>query len=109
MTEIPELVELNTEIVGSVPDWLHGSLYRNGPGRFEYGNDTFKHLFDPSAMIQRLHFEDGKVFYQRKLIKSSHMLLNMQEERIVFPELGTWAEPDNIEEIPEKDIAKVHP
>ncbi|CBY33991.1 unnamed protein product [Oikopleura dioica] len=106
MSEIPEPVELKTEIIGTVPKWLFGSLYRNGPGKFEYGNDTFKHLFDPSAMIQRLHFEDGRVFYQRKLIKSTHTLLNMKEKRIVLTEMGTWTEPENTDEIHAEDISK---
>ena len=107
MREIPEPVALETEIIGCVPKWLFGSFYRNGPGKFEFGNDTFGHLFDPSAMIQRIHFENGKVTYQRKLVKSSHTLLNLKEERIVFTEMGTWTEPDNADEIHTEDISKV--
>ena len=107
MREIPEPVALETEIIGSVPNWLFGSFYRNGPGKFEFGNDTFGHLFDPSAMIQRIHFENGKVTYQRKLVKSSHTLLNLKEERIVFAEMGTWTEPANADEIQPEDISKV--
>ena len=107
MREIPEPVALEPEIIGAVPNWLFGSFYRNGPGKFEFGNDTFEHLFDPSAMIQRIHFENGNVTYQRKLVKSSHTLLNLKEERIVFAEMGTWSEPDNADEIHAEDISKV--
>lgn len=38
--------------VGELPDWLHGSLYRNGPGKYEVGEDKYQHWLDPLAMIQ---------------------------------------------------------
>ncbi|CAG5104199.1 Oidioi.mRNA.OKI2018_I69.chr1.g1139.t1.cds [Oikopleura dioica] len=104
MSEIPDPIEL-TEITGNIPEWLEGSIYRNGPGRYEYGNDTFKHLFDPSAMIQKLKFENGSVFYQRRLINSTHTMRNLEEERIVLTEMGTWTEPENFGEIHAEDIS----
>ena len=104
MSEILEPIEL-TEIAGKVPEWLEGSIYRNGPGRYEYGNDTFKHLFDPSAMIQKLKFENGRVFYQRRLINSTHTMRNLEEDRIVLTEMGTWTEPENFGEIHAEDIS----
>ena len=50
MKENPDFIKLNPE--GKLPDWLEGSLLRNGPGKYEFGNNTFKHFFDPSAIIQ---------------------------------------------------------
>jgi hypothetical protein len=41
------LESLPTE--GRFPDWLEGSLVRNGPGKFEAGNDLFNHHFDGFA------------------------------------------------------------
>ena len=106
MTEIPQPIEL-TEITGKIPQWLEGSIYRNGPGRYEYGNDTFKHLFDPSAMIQKLKFDNGRVFYQRRLISSTHTKRNLEEGRIVLTEMGTWTEPEDFGEIHAEDISTV--
>ena len=37
---------------GDIPGWLCGSLYRNGPGMYEVGEDKYKHWLDPLAMLQ---------------------------------------------------------
>lgn len=34
---------------------MKGSLYRNGPGLYEVGEDKYQHMFDPLAMLQRFH------------------------------------------------------
>ena len=81
------------EIVGSIPDWIAGSLYRVGPGKYEYGDDKYNHVFDPSAIVKRLHVKDQNVFFQRQFINSTHRASNVAEDRIVFAELGTWADP----------------
>ena len=36
---------------GQVPSWLSGSMYRTGPGVFQYGEDKFKHAFDGTAIL----------------------------------------------------------
>lgn len=41
------------KVIGTIPNWLNGSLLRNGPGRLKVGEMTFKHLFDSSALIHR--------------------------------------------------------
>ena len=63
MQEHPERVKLE-QIDGEVPSWLKGSMFRNGPGQYEYGQDHFKHIFDPSAIIQKIEFDNGDVHYQ---------------------------------------------
>lgn len=39
--------------LGNIPNWLKGSLIRNGPGSLKVGNETFSHLFDSSALLHR--------------------------------------------------------
>ena len=63
MREHPERVALS-KIDGQVPAWLKGSMFCNGPGQYEYGTDHFKHIFDPSAIIQKIEFDNGNVHYQ---------------------------------------------
>ena len=69
MEEHPERVALSN-IDGKIPTWLKGSMFRNGPGQYEYGMDHFRHIFDPSAIIQKIEFDNGKVHYQ---VKSSRI------------------------------------
>ena len=37
---------------GRVPPWVDGTFYRNGPAIYEWGDDQYKHFFDPTGMIQ---------------------------------------------------------
>ena len=90
--ETPEPVELQTE--GDIPDWLSGSFYRNGPGKFEFGEDHFKHMFDPMAIVQQIKIENKKVSFNSRYIESRNFKANSALNKIVYPELGTGAEPD---------------
>ena len=45
---------------GSLPDWLTGSLVRNGPGAFSFpGGSAVDHWFDGLAMLFRFTFDPG--------------------------------------------------
>lgn len=56
--------ELNIEslpVAGRLPDWLQGTLIRNGPGTFEVGTDRYRHWFDGLAITRssRLTWRGG--------------------------------------------------
>lgn len=40
-------------VAGNIPEWLNGSLIRNGPGSIKIGQEEFNHLFDSSALLHR--------------------------------------------------------
>ena len=85
------------EHFGRIPPWLNGSLYRNGPGKYEFGKDTFEHIFDPSAIVQQFVIREGEVFYNSRYVESSHYKQNLAKNAIVNPEIGTWGEdPEEI-------------
>ncbi|UIP00557.1 carotenoid oxygenase family protein [Halobaculum sp. CBA1158] len=47
-------------VEGSLPDWLTGSLIRNGPGAFSFpGGSAVDHWFDGLAMLYRFTFDPG--------------------------------------------------
>ncbi|KAI8111186.1 hypothetical protein M9434_004759 [Picochlorum sp. BPE23] len=49
-----------SEIRGSLPSWLHGTYYRNGPGTYENGTDGgMLHLFDGYGMVVKIDM-DGR-------------------------------------------------
>ena len=56
--------------IGDVPDWISGSLVQNGPGKFYFGSDVFRHLFDGSALVRQFIIEGGEVRYQCKFVKT---------------------------------------
>jgi Retinal pigment epithelial membrane protein len=76
-------------VSGAIPEWLSGSLLRNGPGSIKVGNTTFNHLFDSSALLHRFNINDGKVTYQCRFLKSEAYKKNLAANRIVLTEFGT--------------------
>jgi carotenoid cleavage dioxygenase-like enzyme len=66
-----ETDEIEIPVEGKVPDWLDGTLYRNGPGRFEVGNRRVSHQFDGLAKLYKFRFSRGTVHYATKFLKSA--------------------------------------
>ncbi|WP_253738842.1 carotenoid oxygenase family protein [Halohasta salina] len=58
------------QIEGSIPDWLAGTLIRNGPALFEAGSTRVNHWFDGLAMLRRYAFDDGEVRYSNRFLRS---------------------------------------
>jgi Lignostilbene-alpha,beta-dioxygenase and related enzymes len=65
-----EQEEYRPTVEGSIPDWLSGTLVRNGPGRFEAGGERVNHWFDGLAMLRRYAFEDGTVSYTNRFLRT---------------------------------------
>lgn len=63
-----ETVELPVE--GTVPDWLSGTLIRNGPGSFTVGETRLNHWFDGLAMLQKYEFDAGSVRYSNRFLRT---------------------------------------
>jgi beta,beta-carotene 9',10'-dioxygenase len=61
-------------VQGTLPGWLNGSLLRNGPAKFEVGEEHFRHWFDGLAMLHRFTFQDGTVSYANKFLQSEAYL-----------------------------------
>ncbi|WP_458187960.1 carotenoid oxygenase family protein [Haladaptatus sp. NG-WS-4] len=63
--------EIRTDLPvdGTLPEWLSGTLVRNGPGAFEIGETEVDHWFDGLAMLHRFTFDDG-VSYQNRFLRT---------------------------------------
>ncbi|HWL28487.1 MAG TPA: carotenoid oxygenase family protein [Burkholderiaceae bacterium] len=75
------------EVEGHLPTALQGTLYRNGPGRFELGGVRKRHLLDGDGMIQAFDFVDGKVRYRNRFVRTRKYLIERDAGRFVTP---TW-------------------
>jgi|HigsolmetaGSP12D_1036236.scaffolds.fasta_scaffold00215_6 carotenoid cleavage dioxygenase-like enzyme len=60
-----ELEREPLRIVGTFPEWLSGTLFRNGPAKW-----TEDHLFDGLAMIHKFSLERGKVTYSNRFLRT---------------------------------------
>lgn len=85
---------IEATVTGEIPSWINGSLYRNGPGRFEYGDTKYNHWFDGSALLHRFHITNGKVTYCNRFLRSDTYCKNTEANRIVVTEFGTMSYPD---------------
>lgn len=85
---------ISGKITGKIPNWIKGSLLRNGPGCLKVGDYTFEHLFDSSALLHRFHINNGKITYQNRFIQTNVYKKNKQAQRIVLTEFGTRSVPD---------------
>ncbi len=57
------------EVIGTVPADLNGVYLRNGPNRQFPAPGRF-HLFDGDGMIHAVHFENGKVRYRNRYVRT---------------------------------------
>ncbi|KAM4652429.1 carotenoid-cleaving dioxygenase, mitochondrial-like [Discoglossus pictus] len=83
-----------TKTTGTIPTWIKGNLLRNGPGKFEFGEDKYNHWFDGMALMHKFTIENGAVTYMSKFLESEAYKTNQSENRIVISEFGTMALPD---------------
>ncbi len=71
-TSLNSEIEIDSlPVEGNIPQWLNGSLFRNGPAKFETTQVSYNHWFDGLAMIHRYSFHAGQVAYQNRFLCTS--------------------------------------
>lgn len=77
------------DVRGSFPAWLRGTLIRNGPAKFEVGEQAYRHWFDGLAMLHRFRVEHGKVSYSNRYLRSRSFMEASEKGRISRNEFAT--------------------
>ncbi|XP_038548670.1 beta,beta-carotene 9',10'-oxygenase-like [Micropterus salmoides] len=85
---------ISTNITGKIPEWINGSFLRNGPGKFEIGNQKFNHWFDGMALLHQFKISNGQVTYKSRFLSSDSYQANKEHNRIAVSEFGTVTMPD---------------
>ncbi|WP_231967511.1 carotenoid oxygenase family protein [Mycobacterium sp. E136] len=74
----PQLTEYDyrvDDIGGTIPAELDGTLYRNGPGRWQdHSGRPLYHLFDGDGMLSAFTIADGAVHYKNRYVRTNHYL-----------------------------------
>ncbi|MCV7281632.1 carotenoid oxygenase family protein [Mycolicibacterium flavescens] len=61
------------EIDGTIPAELRGTLYRDGPGRWEdYTGRPLHHLFDGDGMLSAFTIDGSGVHYRNRYVRTNH-------------------------------------
>ncbi len=84
-----ELHDPDLPVQGDWPDWLAGTLFRNGPAQFEVGEEEYAHWFDGHAMLHAFRMGGGTVGYRNRFVQSQSRTEALQEGRIVRSEFAT--------------------
>ena len=58
------------QVEGEIPEWLQGSLLRNGPGQWEAGAQKVRHWFDGFALLHSFRIHSGQVTYQNRFLRT---------------------------------------
>lgn len=65
-----EISNQSLETKGSIPDWLAGTLVRNGPVYVTVHGKTNAHWFDGLAMLHAFSFQNGQVWYSNRFLRT---------------------------------------
>ncbi len=84
-----ELIIDELELSGKLPNWVEGTLLRNGPGTFKAGEQNYRHWFDGLAMLHKFTFRDGKVSYANKFLECNAYSEAKGEGKIAYSEFAT--------------------
>lgn len=89
-TETPGEIALDSlPVSGVMPEWLRGTLVRNGPGSFRAGQDQMRHWFDGIAMLHRFSFHAGRIAYANRFLDTSSYRSSREAGRMTYSEFAT--------------------
>ncbi|MEO0466049.1 MAG: carotenoid oxygenase family protein [Pseudomonadota bacterium] len=80
-------------ISGALPDEFEGSLYRNGPAWFRYGDDYTGHWFDGDGMVQRIAFGNGKAVHSGQFVQTHKHKAEQEAQKFLATGFGTAGDP----------------
>jgi carotenoid cleavage dioxygenase-like enzyme len=76
-------------VTGRIPEWLNGTLLRNGPGSFTVGQQRYRHWFDGLAMLHKFSFQGGRVSYANKFLETQVYKAARETGQISYSEFAT--------------------
>ncbi|TVQ00905.1 MAG: carotenoid oxygenase family protein [Balneolaceae bacterium] len=84
-----ELVIDKLNVTGKLPNWIEGTLYRNGPGMFKAGNQHYRHWFDGLSMLHKFTFKNGGISYANKFLQCKAYHEAKENDKISYSEFAT--------------------
>jgi len=84
-----EIAEPALPVDGDLPDWLSGTLIRNGPAQFEVGDRDYNHWFDGHAMLHAFRVADGTVAYRNRFLQTKSRTEALEQGEIARSEFAT--------------------
>jgi beta,beta-carotene 9',10'-dioxygenase len=77
-SDIPRL-----PVSGTLPTWLRGDLFRNGPALWQVGSTSLAHWFDGFAKLHRFGFAgDGTVSFRCRMLESEQYRVSLKRGKL---------------------------
>jgi all-trans-8'-apo-beta-carotenal 15,15'-oxygenase len=73
-----------SSITGKIPKDLRGTLYRNGPAKFEVGKVLVKHPWDGDGMITAISISDNGVWFRNRFVRTKGYLAEQAAGRVLY-------------------------
>jgi all-trans-8'-apo-beta-carotenal 15,15'-oxygenase len=73
-----------TEITGTIPPELQGTLFRNGPGLLDINGETIHHPFDGDGMITALSIKDGQAHLKSRYVQTKGYVAEKAAGKILY-------------------------
>ncbi|DBA67834.1 TPA: hypothetical protein ACH3X2_014183 [Trebouxia sp. C0005] len=74
-----------TDVEGVVPDTLRGTLFRNGPGRFERGQQKYEHMLDGDGYVCSFSFNnEGRMHFRSAYVRTSELEKEAEADAVLY-------------------------
>jgi carotenoid cleavage dioxygenase-like enzyme len=83
-------------IEGTIPSWLNGDYYTNGPARFERSGVRCNHWLDGDGFVHRLNFSSGRVSHTSRFVRTAKLVEEEQQRRFLYRAFGTGFPGDKL-------------
>jgi all-trans-8'-apo-beta-carotenal 15,15'-oxygenase len=101
-----------TDIEGSIPVDLEGTLFRNGPGLMEIFGHQLKHPFDGDGMVSSIAFRHGQAYYRNRYVRTAGYVAEQQAQKPLYRGVFGTQKPGgplaNLFDLKLKNIANTH-
>ncbi|MBP5973659.1 carotenoid oxygenase family protein [Brasilonema sp. CT11] len=72
------------DVEGQIPQELHGTLFRNGPGLLDIKGQRIHHPFDGDGMISRITFSNGRAHFRNRFVRTQEYLEEQKAGKILY-------------------------
>lgn len=87
--DVAESHAVSAGVAGTLPPFLRGTCYFNGPARFSRGGLRYRHWLDGDGMVAAIAFGAGAPTFTGRFVHSAKFVREEAEGRPVFRTFGT--------------------
>ncbi|ELR98247.1 carotenoid oxygenase family protein [Gloeocapsa sp. PCC 73106] len=73
-----------TDIIGTIPTELKGTLFRNGPGLLDINGIAIRHPFDGDGMVSSFSFNEGQAHFRSAFVKTQGYVQEQKTGKILY-------------------------